>query len=258
VGALFPMRRVRWSHATLAALNSSVDTADCPSCDPPAGGPATRRAIRVAWSLDAARGFGYSISDEEGTAATVTAEIIRSAFGSDGDGGAATLNLRRYLRVWPRHGVVALRAAAAASWGDEPVRRTFTAAGHGPQPGGFSFGGDAIGLLRGFDERDVLGTRAAVLNADYRLPLARIERGAGTLPLFLRTIHGAAFVDAGHAWSRTFRTRDVRMSAGAELSVDAVVGYALPLTFTAGAAWRVDGLRDERGFGAFVRVGRAF
>jgi hypothetical protein len=48
------------------------------------------------------------------------------------------------------------------------------------------------------------------------------------------------------------------VSAGAELSADTLIGYSLPLTFTAGAAWRVDGLRDERGFVAFGRIGRAF
>jgi dipeptidyl aminopeptidase/acylaminoacyl peptidase len=257
-GALLPVRRVRWSHVTLASFNASTDTADCSGCDPPVAGRTRRRSLRGGWSLVTARAFGYSISAEEGGALTITAEATRAAFGSDGDAGAATLDVRRYLRVWPRHGAVALRAAAAASWGDEAVARAFSAAGNGRQSAGFGFGSDAIGLLRGFDESDVLGTRAAVLNADYRAPLLRIERGAGTLPFFLRTVHGAIFVDAGHAWTRRFRARDARVSAGAELSADTLIGYSLPLTFTAGAAWRVDGLRDERGFVAFGRLGRAF
>ena len=50
---------------------------------------------------------------------------------------------------------------------------------------------------------------------------------------------------------------DASRSFGAEVSLDAVVGFVLPLTFTAGAAWRdVPGL--ERGVAAFGRVGRAF
>jgi hypothetical protein len=47
-------------------------------------------------------------------------------------------------------------------------------------------------------------------------------------------------------------------SLGAELSADAVFGYFAPLTVTGGAAWRGGPVSRDRGFAAFVRVGRAF
>jgi hypothetical protein len=112
--------------------------------------------------------------------------------------------------------------------------------------------------LRGFGEDSVTGTRALVINLDYRAPLLRVDRGVGTVPIFLRSIHGAVFVDVGHAWTDTFRWADRRGSVGAEISADTVVGFALPLTFTAGGAWRRDGTRQEDGFVVFGRVGRAF
>ena len=37
-------------------------------------------------------------------------------------------------------------------------------------------------------------------------------------------MHGAVFVDAGHAWVERFSRSDVTVSFGAELSLDAVVG----------------------------------
>ena len=98
------------------------------------------------------------------------------------------------------------------------------------------------------------GPRAAVVNLDYRFPLTRIDRGLGTLPAFARVVHGAVFVDAGHAWVERFTRSDVTVSVGAELSLDAVVGYVLPLTFTAGGAW----VSQDRGFVGFARIGRAF
>jgi outer membrane protein assembly factor BamA len=150
--------------------------------------------------------------------------------------------------------VLAARFAAAKSWGDRGVRRLFSASGSDAQPGGFTFGSDAIGLIRGVDTGDIAGTHAAVANVDYRVPLMRLEHGAGTLPLFARTLHGALFADAGHAWETDFRRRDVQVSLGGEISLDAVIGYSLPLTLTTGGAWASNG----RGFVAFGRVGRAF
>ena len=115
-----------------------------------------------------------------------------------------------------------------------------------------------MGLLRGFDADAIAGDHAVVGNLDYRVPLASIQRGLGTLPFFLRTAHAAVFADAGHAWRDDFRWSDFRTAFGVELSLDATVGYFLPLTFTAGGAWRNDPVTGHSGFAAFGRVGRAF
>jgi hypothetical protein len=86
----------------------------------------------------------------------------------------------------------------------------------------------------------------------------RVERGVGTLPGFVRSVHGAVFADVGHAWDQAFRMRDARVSLGVELSVDTVLGYSLPVTFTSGAAWRHDGATDRNSGVVFGRIGRAF
>ena len=99
----------------------------------------------------------------------------------------------------------------------------------------------------------------ALANAEYRFPIARPQRGVGTWPLFLHTISGAAFVDAGHAWTRTFRASAIKTSIGAELSSALVLGYTTPVTITVGAAWGHDGagaIADRAT--AYVRVGKAF
>jgi outer membrane protein assembly factor BamA len=202
--------------------------------------------------------FGYSISPEEGGRITTTLEASRSGSSDGASALSATVDARHYQRVWPRHAALAMRAAGAASWGDEPIRRLFSASGNGPQPGGFDFGTDAIGLMRGFEDERPFGTRAAVVNLDYRFPIVRVERGVGTLPVFCRAIHGAVFVDAGNGWSDRFRSAEVSYSTGAELSVDTVLGYFLPVTFTAGGAWRNGSDPEDRGFAVFARIGRAF
>jgi hypothetical protein len=257
-GALFPFRRVRWGTTAFAGVHAARDVFDCPACEPPIGGTATRGEMRTGWNFSSAKAFGYSISNEEGAIVTLTSELTRRGLGADGNAGAATGDARAYWRSFPRHGVVAARVAAATAWGDRPLRRVFDAAGPGPQPAGFDFGSGAIGLLRGFGASDLFGYHAAVGNLDYRFPIAWPQRGRGTLPVMLRSLHGAVFADAGHAWDVSFHARDLRRSIGAEISGDTVLGYAFPLTLTAGAAWRVDPGGRSQGWAAFARAGRAF
>jgi hypothetical protein len=253
-GVLVPFRRVRQFHSLLGAFHASTDELACTDCPADDRSRIVRRALRAGWLTNAARSFGYSISREEGWAASLATEFVREAWGSDGDGGSATADVRAYFPVSPRHAVIAVRGAAGTAWGDNQVRRVFSASGFGPQPGGFRFGSDAIGLLRGLDDDELFGRHAVVVNADYRVPLIRIDRGFGTLPVFARVIHGAVFVDAGNAWNDRFNRSDITVSLGGELSLDAVLGYVLPITFTTGAAW----VSQDRGFAVFGRIGRAF
>jgi hypothetical protein len=257
-GAIFPIRRVRWTGNMLAAFHGSSDLFTCSSCG--AGGTTSlrRRGVRLGWSFDSARAYGYSISAEEGGRLSVTSETTRQAFGAHGDAEALTVDARLYHRLLVRHGVLAVRAAGATSSGDESVRRVFSAAGTSQEATPFRFGLDAIGLLRGFDTSDVTGQHAAVVNLDYRFPIRTVERGAGTVPIFVRTIHGAVFVDAGAAWTGGVRAQDRRTSAGGELSLDTVLGFTVPVTLTGGVAWRNDRSSGRQDVVAFGRVGRAF
>jgi hypothetical protein len=257
-GAAFPVRRVRWTSTAMAAFFASRDAFECASCGDLIESTRTRAALRLGWSFSNARSFGYSISREEGSSFAMTSELTRRELGADANAGTVTADARHYLRAFSRHGVIAARVAGAASWGDEPLRRVFSAGGSGPQPGGFAFDAGAIGLLRGFEESDLLGNRAAAVNLDYRFPISWVQRGLGTLPLFLRSVHGSVFADAGHAWDDTFRVAAVRRSFGGELSFDTVIGYNFGLTVTAGVAWRRGGSRDRGDVVAFGRIGRAF
>jgi hypothetical protein len=154
--------------------------------------------------------------------------------------------------------VLAIRAAAAASWGDRTVTRVFGAGGSSADPPG-GLGRDAIGLLRGYDVDDVVGARVAVVNADLRVPIRYVERGVGRWPLFVKALHAAAFVDAADAWERGFDFETVKLTYGAEISVDTVLGFSLPMTFAGGIAWRHDGAgRLPEGAVVFGRIGRAF
>ncbi|HWF83592.1 MAG TPA: hypothetical protein VG222_02025 [Vicinamibacterales bacterium] len=254
-GVLFPISHVRASHVAWASLVRGVDEFSLTDRTL----TRNRAAVRAAWSMSTAHTYGYSISPEQGVTLGVTTEMVRRALGAFGDATTLTADARVYLPALSRHHVLAIRAAGGTSTGNVAMQRTFHLGGAGPNLTPLDFGSDAMSLLRGFAVDTFAGSHVAVINADYRLPLFRPERGIGTWPLFLQTMHAAVFADGGHAWTGVFRAGDLKTDAGAELSADVVAGYVLPLTTAVGVAWGHDGSRTvANGVTIYVRIGRAF
>lgn len=254
-GVLFPVRHARVQHAARLSVLRAVDDYTLPS------GPFSRdrMPVRAAWQTITGRSYGYSISRENGIAAGATAELVRRSFGSFADATTVTGDLRAYLPGAARHHVVAVRLAGGASTGDPTVGRTFLLGGDSPGESVSDFGGGAFTLLRGFARNTFAGSHVALVNAEYRWPIARPQRGVGTWPIFLHSIHGAVFADAGHAWTRAFHADAIKSSAGAQLSADIVAGYFAPFTASVGAAWGHDGsggVADR--VTVYFRVGKAF
>lgn len=254
-GIFVPFRSVRRAQAVEASFvvqDTTVSTLD---------GRQARRdrnSFRLAWSYDSAKFYRASISHEEGLRASITSEHVRGALGASGDADSFTAQVRGYLPLAPRHAVVAARAGAGVSYGDAVVRRRFYLDSTGPLAGLVDFGGGAFNLLRGFEDAGVAGSRVFSASLEYRVPLARIDRGLGPWPFFLRNLHAAAFVDAGAAWDGRLAEGDIRRSYGFELSLDVFLGYALPVTATAGIARPHDPSGLAPTATAYVRIGRAF
>jgi outer membrane protein assembly factor BamA len=184
---------------------------------------------------------------------------VRRSLGSFADATTATADLRAYLPGLAAHHVIALRAGGGSSNGESTVGRTFLLGGDFPGDGVADLGSSAFSLLRGFAANTFAGSRIAIANAEYRWPLARPQRGRGTWPIFLHTLHAAVFADAGNAWAPTSDRRAIKSSAGAQISADAVAGFFAPFTVTAGAAWGHDGSgRVADGATAYFRIGKAF
>src|SRR5690606_5500988 len=126
--------------------------------------------------------------------------------------------------------------------------------------------GDVDYPLRGFPRGVQRGNRVVSASAEYRFPLALIERGLGLLPLGVKRLWGDVFLDAGTAWcagactSPTLRTPlepDPLVSAGIEAILDITAGYLVDLPLRAGIAFPVRS-SDGRSPEVYLRVGASF
>jgi len=184
---------------------------------------------------------------------------MRPEAGSSADGPRLTADVRAYVPALGQHHVIAIRAVGATSGGDLSVGRAFRMGGSARDTGLIDFTTAPTTLMRGFPTDTFAGSHAALLNVEYRVPLSRPQRGSGTWPVFVKAIHAAVFTDLGQVWTGSFRANDGKVSVGAELSVDAVLGFQLPVTATVGTAWGHDGsgrVPDHTAF--YVQLGHSF
>ncbi len=254
IGAQLPVRRVRHQQVWQAEFDVERETRTWT-------GPSSstyRNSFRAAWTVNTALKYGRSISVEDGISAAVTSEQVRTAFGADGDADAFTGEVRAYWRPERAHAVLAARAGYGAAEGDQNVRRQFFLGGTSSAGRLVNFGSDALGMVRGFQDEVASGSRIASASVEWRQPLWRLERGWGTWPIFLRTVHAALFADVGNAWSGEYPSDRLKASVGVEASIDTVVGFRLPLTFTAGVARTHDAATGRSATGAYVRFGPSF
>jgi hypothetical protein len=97
--------------------------------------------------------------------------------------------------------------------------------------------------LRGYRQGQFAGNDFNLVNVEYRTPLWYTDRGISTLPIFMRSLAGAAFFDYGAAYDR-LDLKDPLASfhagVGAELWVELFVGYYVSANLRFGLAKGLD------------------
>ncbi len=176
-------------------------------------------------------GTAARISQETGGRVTVNFEITDSLFGASDalEQQVVWGDLRKYIRMpYADHHVLALRAAGGAAFGDPLLQGNF---GLGGAIGESPFSGTSTRLftLRGLPLVTFSRDRAWVASAEYRMPIFRLQRGLGTLPLALNSAHFALFADVGDAFFRGNPSFRPLLGVGAELRGDFVIGWHIPV-----------------------------
>jgi hypothetical protein len=111
--------------------------------------------------------------------------------------------------------------------------------------------------LRGYrgTEPDLVGRNARVASAEWRTPLADIDRHGMVPPLGIDRLSAAFFFDIGGAWDSGSSPSKWRRGVGLELLGEVKLLYALALQLRLGVARGLDEPRSSRGY---LTLGRAF
>jgi hypothetical protein len=187
------------------------------------------------------------VSLEKGVSVGASLDVADPAFGSESTLTAVSSVITAYqLLPWARHHVLALGLSGASSIGSYARRGLYSTGGFVDQP---LFDAYRSGLLqssfvlRGYAPQRYVGDSFMLGNLEYRFPIWYADHGLSTLPVFLRTLSGALFMDYGGA----FYLGDPRKlsellhpSEGAELWLDLLLGYGVQTNLRLGAARGLD------------------
>jgi hypothetical protein len=204
--------------------------------------------------------YAYSISTEAGRSVWVALRIDHPRLGSDYQSTQVTYAWSEYIDLpWAYAHVLALRLGGGIAAGDLRRRGIFFIGGFPEQDLLRSLLVDHTRIggvhLRGYSPGIVHGDQYHLFNLEYRLPLFNIERGLSSLPIYFTNVHASAFADVGNAFYGDPVLEDFKVGVGAELQVEAVIGYMLPATFRIGYA---RGLMEPGGNEVHFLLGNQF
>ncbi len=132
-----------------------------------------------------------------------------------------------YLGAPPANWSLRLRGALGISSGDTSRLTAFTITGK-----------PAIFQVRGYGDSDLRVANVVGAGVQLRIPIFWLERGWGTLPVFLQNLNTAFFLDAAaHTRSLLKGFNGYRAGAGMEMRLDIIVAHHLPVSLTAGVAF---------------------
>ena len=159
---------------------------------------------------------------------------------------------------WFGHEVTTvLHLAAGKTWGDHVAGHNSFRIGGQTGEGYFTHRPARLFPLRGFKSNVLDAGQAAVGGVEVLWPLARLQTGFHTLPVFLHNISVGTFVDAGMAAERP-AADDLLVGAGFELITGMELAWGFRSDFRIGWAWplvKPDGL-DQDGPIFLLQIGR--
>jgi hypothetical protein len=135
--------------------------------------------------------------------------------------------------------LTSLRLYGGRIWGEPTVGRDAFRVGGDLTEGDFTRRPTRLFPIRGFESGVLEGNAAAAANLEFSAPLANVQAGYKSLPLFLHRLRLGVFLDAGFA-SNDPSSDDVLAGGGFELVTSLQAGWESVSTFRIGISWPLE------------------
>jgi len=201
-----------------------------------------------------------SISAEDGVRMSTSVDYLKATAGDRWRSGwDVTATVYRSFPSWTTSGRPVFAATARVAEQRGPAARRLTAGGVGATA--TLEAGDSGFSVRGYPAGFLAANAMWSARAEMRLPVARISRGLGALPFYVRRLSGSWFIDSVGAASRVDGLGSPQLlSTGAELSSDITLFSFFPIRIRTGVGVPLKGLgpvsRGEARF--YVTAGTSF
>ncbi len=183
-----------------------------------------------------------SISVQDGVRMSAFIDYLEATSGDRWRSGwNVAASVYRSFPSWTTAGRPVFAATARIAEQRGPAASRLTAGGVGTTA--VLDGGDSDFEVRGYPPGFVAASALWSARTEMRLPIARVSRGLGALPLYLRGLSGSWFIDSVGAASRVDRLGSPQLlSTGAELSSDITLFSFLPIRIRTGVGVPLKGL----------------
>ena len=183
-----------------------------------------------------------SISVQDGVRMSAFIDYLEATSGDRWRSGwNVAASVYRSFPSWTTAGRPVFAATARIAEQRGPAASRLTAGGVGTTA--VLDGGDSDFEVRGYPPGFVAASALWSARTEMRLPIARVSRGLGALPLYLRGLSGSWFIDSVGAAIRVDRLGSPQLlSTGAELSSDITLFSFLPIRIRTGVGVPLKGL----------------
>ncbi len=245
---------------TATILDAELPVASVGTLDPYA--EVTREPLRglltqitLGYSLTTVERAFYTMGPVRGSSLRLSLDLADEFIGSSESLFLARYNLATYVELPWGYQTIGLRALGGMSTGTFSRRGTFFVGGYNLE------NSDLLGqitdgvfngafVLRGYDPGAYRGRTFILNTAEWRVPIADVDFGFDTVPVYLRRVAANFFLDYGGAFNRfdfeavEFFTKGALINSpqlatglGAELWFDMTLGYGLATLFRVGYAF---------------------
>ncbi len=197
-----------------------------------------KASLGISYYFSTVRGYGKSISSEEGFRYGIDLRLYNSLLGSAFELYSAEFGTAFYIKnpLLRRH-VNAFQVNYGLSGGELYKRRLFYLGSVPSRDIILDFVEDMrVGgtYLRGYAPYSISGENYLLINYEYRFPVLDVDRGFELLPVFLNRLYAAVFLDAGNAFDGRYLPDILLAGTGMELRSEFKFGFYIPATLRLG------------------------